>query len=175
MNIRTSLPSGHVRTTKAQIRLRIRAVWSGPSLSANRVIRYCRICRYIANVFIGLCALAGWAGALLFSSVQNTPFIIGWLIYIVLHVDIVFLLTQLPVCLTVCLSVCVYVSLSRSLSLSLCLCCMCVRACVRACVLQLVLYHSVGKVQDILQVFRRHSAPLMFLWCFVFIIPPIKL
>ena len=28
---------GHMRTAKAQIRLRIRAVWSGPSLSANRI------------------------------------------------------------------------------------------------------------------------------------------
>ena len=34
---------GYVRIAKAQIRLRIRAVWSGPSLSANRDIEYYRI------------------------------------------------------------------------------------------------------------------------------------
>ena len=31
---------GHMRTAKAQISLRIRAVWSGPSLSAYRIIGY---------------------------------------------------------------------------------------------------------------------------------------
>ena len=31
---------GHVRTAKAQISLRISAVWSGPSLSANWIIGY---------------------------------------------------------------------------------------------------------------------------------------
>ena len=34
---------GHIRTAKAQISLRIRAGWSGPSLSANRIIGYYRI------------------------------------------------------------------------------------------------------------------------------------
>ena len=33
-----NMPSAHARTAKAQIRLRIRAVWSGPSLSAARII-----------------------------------------------------------------------------------------------------------------------------------------
>ena len=32
-----------MRTAKAQISLRIRAVWSGPSLSANRIIGYYRM------------------------------------------------------------------------------------------------------------------------------------
>ena len=31
---------GYMRTVKAQICLRIRTVWSGPSLSANRVTGY---------------------------------------------------------------------------------------------------------------------------------------
>ena len=35
--------NGHVRTTKAQISLRIRAGWSRPSVSANRIIRYHRM------------------------------------------------------------------------------------------------------------------------------------
>ena len=35
--------SRHMRTSKVQIRLRVRAVWSGPSLSANRIIGYCRM------------------------------------------------------------------------------------------------------------------------------------
>ena len=34
--------SGHLRTAKAQTSLRIRAVWSGPSLSANRILKYYR-------------------------------------------------------------------------------------------------------------------------------------
>ena len=34
---------GHMWTAKAQISLRIRAVWSGPSLSAYRIIGYYRI------------------------------------------------------------------------------------------------------------------------------------
>ena len=34
---------GHMRTVKAQISLRIRAVWSGPSLSANRIIGFYRM------------------------------------------------------------------------------------------------------------------------------------
>ena len=36
---RENVPSGHVPIGKAQIRLRRCAVWSGPSLSANRIIR----------------------------------------------------------------------------------------------------------------------------------------
>ena len=31
-------PTRHARTAKAQIRLRISAIWSGPSLSANRIM-----------------------------------------------------------------------------------------------------------------------------------------
>ena len=37
-----NVPFGKMRTAKAQIRLRIRAVWSSPSLFAYRFIEYCR-------------------------------------------------------------------------------------------------------------------------------------
>ena len=52
---------GHVRITNAQISLRIRAVWSGPSLSANRIIGYYRMLQWRANVWMILCACAGWS------------------------------------------------------------------------------------------------------------------
>ena len=38
-----------MRTAKAQISLRIRAVWLGPSLSANRIIGHYRMYQWIAN------------------------------------------------------------------------------------------------------------------------------
>ena len=46
---------GHMRTAKAQINLRIRAVWSGPTLSANRIIRYFRMYQWRANARMKLC------------------------------------------------------------------------------------------------------------------------
>ena len=49
------------RTARALIRLRIRAVWSRPSLSANRIIRHCRMWKWRANARIRLCAGAGWS------------------------------------------------------------------------------------------------------------------
>ena len=52
---------GHMRTAKAQISLRIRAVWSGPSLSANRLIRYYRMYERRAKARMILCACAGWS------------------------------------------------------------------------------------------------------------------
>ena len=52
---------GHMRTAKAQIRLRIRAVWSGPSLSANRIIGYYRIYEWRAKARMTLCAWAWWS------------------------------------------------------------------------------------------------------------------
>ena len=50
--------SGHVRLAKAQISLRIRAVWSGPSLSANRIIRYYRMNGQTVSAWMILCACA---------------------------------------------------------------------------------------------------------------------
>ena len=50
---------GHLRTAKAQISLRIRTVWSGPSLSANRIIGYDRVYELRAKARMILCAGAG--------------------------------------------------------------------------------------------------------------------
>ena len=44
----------HMRIANARIRLRICAVWFGPSLSAFWIIRYCRIYRCITKVIIRL-------------------------------------------------------------------------------------------------------------------------
>ena len=51
---------GHMRTAKAQISLRIRAVWSGPSLSESRIIEYYWMFQWRANARMRLCACAGW-------------------------------------------------------------------------------------------------------------------
>ena len=51
---------GHMRTAKAQISLRIRAVWSGPSLSANRIIGYYRMYQWRANARMRPHACVGW-------------------------------------------------------------------------------------------------------------------
>ena len=40
---------GNGRAAKAQISLRIRAVWSGPSLSANRIVGYYRMYEWSAK------------------------------------------------------------------------------------------------------------------------------
>ena len=48
----------HMRTAKAQIRLRVRAIWSGPALSADRLYWYCRMyaCRAKPRMVISTCA-----------------------------------------------------------------------------------------------------------------------
>ena len=50
---------GHMRTVEALISLRIRAVWSGSSLSAKRVVGYCRMYERRATARLILCACAG--------------------------------------------------------------------------------------------------------------------
>ena len=52
--------SVQMRTEKAQISLSIRAVWSGPSLSANRIIGHYRMYKWRANTQMRLCACAEW-------------------------------------------------------------------------------------------------------------------
>ena len=52
---------GFERTAKAQISLRIRAVWSGPSLSANIIIWYYRIYEWKTKARMIFCACAGWS------------------------------------------------------------------------------------------------------------------
>ena len=47
-----------LRTGKALIRLRIRTVWSGPSLSTNEIIGYYRMFRWKANALMRLCRCA---------------------------------------------------------------------------------------------------------------------
>ena len=51
----------YMRTVKVQIRLCMRAVWSGPSLSANKAIRYYRMYEWTAKARLIFCASAGWS------------------------------------------------------------------------------------------------------------------
>ena len=62
---------GHMQTAKAQIRLRICAVWSRPSLSTNRIIRYYRIFHWRSSARMWLCACAGWCESAHFAHAQN--------------------------------------------------------------------------------------------------------
>ena len=52
---------GHMRTAKAQISLHIGAVWSGPSLSVNRIIGYYRMYERRSKAQMILCTCAGWS------------------------------------------------------------------------------------------------------------------
>ena len=47
---------GHMRTVNAKISLRIRAVWSEPSLSASRILGYKRMCQWkgLGDTFRGM-------------------------------------------------------------------------------------------------------------------------
>ena len=63
---------GHMRTAKAQISLRVRAVWSGPSLSANRFIGYYRMFEWRAKARMTLCACAGWSESVHVAHVECT-------------------------------------------------------------------------------------------------------
>ena len=53
----------HMRTAKTQISLHIRAVLSGPLLSAKRIFGYYRMFQWKANARIILCACAGWCAS----------------------------------------------------------------------------------------------------------------
>ena len=64
----------HMRTAKAQISLHIRAVWSGPSLSANRIIGHYRMRQWKANVRMRLCACVGWICICAFCARWKTHF-----------------------------------------------------------------------------------------------------
>ena len=55
-------PLCNLRTTQAQISLRISAGWSGPSSSAYRINGYCSICRRTENAQIRLHRCARWSG-----------------------------------------------------------------------------------------------------------------
>ena len=64
----------HMRTAKAQISLRIRAVWSGPSLSSNRIIWHCRMYWWRANAWRRLCPCMGWIWICAFCTCLKTLF-----------------------------------------------------------------------------------------------------
>ena len=65
---------GHMRTAKAQVSLRIRTIWSGPSLSANRIIGYYRMFEWRAKIQMILCAYAGWSEPAHFAHVRRHIF-----------------------------------------------------------------------------------------------------
>ena len=60
-------PLRHLRTTRAQISLCICTGWSGPSLSAYNINRYCSICQRTENAQIRLQGCARSSGPLLFA------------------------------------------------------------------------------------------------------------
>ena len=62
---------GHILTANAQISLCIWAVWSGPTLSANRIIGYYRI---YEEVWIILSTCAGWSESAQFAHVWRNFF-----------------------------------------------------------------------------------------------------
>ena len=56
----------HMLTAKAQISLCIHAVWSGPSLSTDRIIGYYRMFQWRGNAQMRICVCAGWYRSLHF-------------------------------------------------------------------------------------------------------------
>ena len=60
-------PLCNKRTPQAQICLRISVGWSGHLLSAQRINRYCSICRQTEKTHIRLHGCAGWSGPSLFA------------------------------------------------------------------------------------------------------------
>ena len=68
---------GHMPTAKVQISLRIRAVWSELSLSANRIIGHYRMYPWRENVRMRLCACVGWIWICSFWTCSKLPFMHG--------------------------------------------------------------------------------------------------
>ena len=64
----------HMRTAKAQISLRIRAIWSGPSVSANRIIGCNRMYQWRVNARVRLCACVEWIWISAVCACSKTPF-----------------------------------------------------------------------------------------------------
>ena len=58
-----------MRRAKVQISLRIHAVWSRPSMSANRIIGYYRMYEWTAKVRMIHCACEGWSESARFAHV----------------------------------------------------------------------------------------------------------
>ena len=65
-----------MRTAKAKIRLRGGAVWSGPSLSAKRIIVHYRTYKQRANARLRLCACADWIWICAFLRMFEDPFLL---------------------------------------------------------------------------------------------------
>ena len=62
-----------MQTAKAQISLRMHAVWAGPSLSAIRIIWHVRM--YVReNVWMILCTCAGWSESAYFAHLRRHVF-----------------------------------------------------------------------------------------------------
>ena len=76
-----------MRTEKAQIRLRIRAVWSGPSLSADRIIGYYRMFQWRANAWMRPCACTGWCESAHFAHVRRRLFRLSPPIFVRTYVE----------------------------------------------------------------------------------------
>ena len=74
-----NVPFMHMRTAKTKIRLRMRAVWSRPSLSAYRIIGTCRKYRCTAKALINFSGYVGWSGSLVYFCGTNVPFLMAWL------------------------------------------------------------------------------------------------
>ena len=55
-----NVPTGHLRTAKAQIRLRRCTVWSGPSLSTTRIIGYYRMYQWRTKAQMSPFVSPGW-------------------------------------------------------------------------------------------------------------------
>ena len=64
----------YMQTAKTQISLRIRAVWSGPSLSAYRIIGHYRMNQLRAKARMRLQACAGWILSVHFAHVRRHLF-----------------------------------------------------------------------------------------------------
>ena len=62
---------GHMRTAKSQISLRIRAVWSSPSLTANRITGYNRMYERRAKARVILCSRAWRSDSAHFARVRR--------------------------------------------------------------------------------------------------------
>ena len=69
---------GHMLTAKAQIRQRIRAVWSGLSLSADRTIGYYRMYQWRANARMRLWASVEWTWICAFCACSKAQFRKAW-------------------------------------------------------------------------------------------------
>ena len=85
-------PLCYLRTTQAQISLRISAGWSGPSLSAYRINWNCtHICRRTENAQIRRHGCACWSGPTLSANCIRA-FFVCWASSVFIHFQIMFLM-----------------------------------------------------------------------------------